>query len=45
MCHGLNSDLWDNIRCTNIHSIGVSEGEEKGPEKIVEEIIAESFLT
>ena len=29
-------DLWDNIKCTNIHSIGVSEGEEreKGPEKI-----------
>ena len=31
-------DLWDNIKCINIHSIGVSEGEEreKGPEKIFE---------
>ena len=29
-------DLRDNTKCTNIHSIGVSEGEEreKGPEKI-----------
>ena len=35
-------DLWDNIKCTNIQIIGVSEGEEreKGPEKIFEEIIA-----
>ena len=39
-------DLWDNIKCTNIHIIGVSEGEEreKGPEKIVEETMAENFL-
>ena len=22
-------DLWDNIKCTNIHIIGVSEGEER----------------
>ena len=38
-------DLWDNIKCTNIHLIGVPEGEEKekGPEKIFEEIIAENF--
>ena len=38
-------DLWDNIKCTNIHITGVSEGEEreKGPEKIFEEIIAENF--
>ena len=29
-------DLWDNIKCTNIHIIGVPEGEEreKGPEKL-----------
>ena len=35
----------DNIKCTNTHIIGVSEGEEreKGPEKISEEIIAENF--
>ena len=28
-------DLWDNIKCTNIRSRGVPEGEEKekGPEK------------
>ena len=38
-------DLWDNIKCTNIHIIGVPEGEEreKGPEKIFEEVIAENF--
>ena len=31
-------DLWDNTECTNIHIIGVPEGEEreKGPEKIFE---------
>ena len=38
-------DLWDNIKRTNIHIIGVPEGgeREKGPEKIFEEIIAENF--
>ena len=38
-------DLWDNIKCTNIHIIGVSEGEErdKGLEEIFEEIIDENF--
>ena len=38
-------DLWGNIKHTNIHSIGVPEGEEKekGPEKILEEIIVENF--
>ena len=38
-------DLWDNIKCNNIHIIGVSEGEEreKGPEKIFEEIIVENL--
>ena len=38
-------DLWDNIKCTNIRIIGVPEGEEreKGPEKILEEIIVENF--
>ena len=38
-------DFWDNIKCINIHIIGVPEGEEreKGPEKIFEEIIAEKF--
>ena len=35
-------DLWDNIKCTNVHIIGVPEGEEKGAEKIFEERIAEN---
>ena len=35
--------LWDNIEHTNIHIVGVPEGEgEKGPEKIFIEIIAEN---
>ena len=40
-------DLWDNIKCTNIHIIGVPEGEEreKGPKIIFEEIIVKTFLT
>ena len=37
---------WDNIKCTSIHIIGISEEvkemEEKGPEKIFEEIIEDS---
>ena len=39
-------DLWDNIKCTNIRIIGVSEEEEKkkGSEKIFEEIILENSL-
>ena len=39
------TDLWDNIKCTNIHITGVPEGEEreKGPKKISEEIIVENF--
>ena len=39
------TDLWDNIKCTNIQIIGVPEEEEKkkGPEKIFEEIIVENF--
>ena len=38
-------DLWDNIKCTNIQIIGVSEEEDKkkGTEKIFEEIIVENF--
>ena len=38
-------DLWDNIKCTNILIIGISEELEKkkGYEKIFEEIIAENF--
>ena len=39
-------DLWNNIKWTNIHIIGVPEGEEreKGPEKIFAELITENFL-
>ena len=38
-------DLWDNIKRTNIHIIGLPEEEEKkkGSEKIFEEIIVENF--
>ena len=38
-------DLWESMKCTNISTIGVPEGEEreKGPEKILEEIIVENF--
>ena len=38
-------DVWDNIKCTNVRSIGVPEEEEKkkGTEKIFEEIIVENF--
>ena len=38
-------DLQDNIKHTNIHTIGVPEGEEreKGQEKIFKEIIAKNF--
>ena len=37
-------NLWDNIKCTNIWIIGVSEEEKKkGYEKIFEEIIVENF--
>ena len=38
-------DLWDNIKHTNIRTIGVPEEEEKkkGTEKIFEEIILENF--
>ena len=39
------TDLWDNIKCTNIQIIGISEEEEKNKEyeKIFEEIIVEHF--
>ena len=38
-------DIWDNIKPTNIHIIGVPEGEkrEKEPEKIFEEITVKNF--
>ena len=38
-------ELWDNVKHTNIHIIGVPEGEEreKGTEKIFQGIIAENF--
>ena len=39
-------ELWDKVKCNNIHIIGVPEGEEreKGTKKkIFEEIIAKNF--
>ena len=38
-------ERWDNVKRTNIHIIGVREGEarEKETEKILQEIIAENF--
>ena len=38
-------ELWDNIKCNNIHIIGVPEGEkrEKRVENTFEDIIAENF--
>ena len=37
-------DIWDKVKCTNIHNISVSEGEgKKKPEKIFEEMIVENF--
>ena len=44
--HEINiRDLWDNIKWTNIHIIGIPEGEEKerGIENTFEEIMAENF--
>ena len=39
------TDLWENVKCTNIRIIGVPEEEEKkkGTEKLYEEIIVENF--
>ena len=37
-------NFWDNLKCTNIHIIGVPEGKRgKGLEKIYEELIVENF--
>ena len=38
-------DLWENIKCNNIRTIGVPEEEykKKGTEKIFEEITVENF--
>ena len=39
-------ELWDNVKRTNIHIIGVPEGEERerrGQKKIFQEIIAKNF--
>lgn len=36
-------DFGDHIRWTNICIVGLPEGEEKGPQKIFEEITAENF--
>ena len=38
-------DLWDNVKCVNIQTIGVPEeaDKKKGHEKTLEEIIIENF--
>ena len=38
-------EQWDNVKCNNIHMIGVPEGEErgKGTEKIFEELIVKNI--
>ena len=38
-------ELWDTLKCINIHIIGVPEGKdrEKGPDKLFEEIIAKNL--
>ena len=37
-------ELWDNVKCTNIHNTGMPEGEsKKRTEKIFKEIIAKNF--
>ena len=38
-------DIWDNVKCPNIHIIGVSEDEDekKGHENTLEEIMVENF--
>ena len=38
-------NLWDNVKCSNIRSIGVPEEEDKkkGHDKILEEIRVENF--
>ena len=38
-------EVWDNIKCDNIHIIGILEGEEKeqGIENLFEEIMTENF--
>ena len=38
-------DLWDNVKCTNLHITGIPEGEEreKGIENVFEEIMAENI--
>ena len=37
-------DLWDNIKCAHLHTVGIPEGEEreKGIENVSEEIMAEN---
>ena len=38
-------DLWDNVKCPNIQTIGVPEEEKKKDhEKILQEVIVENFL-
>ena len=38
-------DLWDNMKCNNIHGLEIPEGEEReqGIENLFEEIVTENF--
>ena len=36
-------DLWDNIECANLCTIGIPDGKEKRIENIFEEIMAKPF--
>ena len=37
-------DLWNNIKCASIHTIGISERErEKGIENVFEDVMVEIF--
>ena len=40
-------DLWDNIKCTNICTVGVPEGDERetGAENLIKDRLAENFPT
>ena len=40
---GASKGTLSNLKCTNIHTIGVPEKRQKGPDKIYEMLIAKDF--